>query len=602
MAGFYIFAGAPDPARLAAAVARLKFFDESVVALSEARFSAAWVGHDDPDLFAPALDPVSGVWVMTSGRVAFEEAEWGRHERTVQFEGGLANRVLLARYLEGGVAALARHNGPAALAVWDPREDALFLWSDHFGYHPIFGYRLEDAARFIVSSFPDAIAADDAAVVSRDPISAAEFLSAWRITPPHTYWKEIKYVGAATCRRWNVRSLSVDCETYWHPYQEQPFPSLGAAAEELAKAVGDAVRIRTHSRFGPIVSFTSGGLDSRVVLFSAASAGDVVGVNLYDVPNRESDVARRLCEAAGVRYVGFARDNDYYPRLIKRGTELSGAMWSQEDSHYLGTRELIAQLGARTVMTACTTDWLFKGYGLEKEYIRFAGRNLPIQRLTKTRIDAFLPNRPRPVPERYRQEVAGRMDECLSGTPRQLKSDRDWLLVEDRRIRPACYTVSVSGQIMYRVFPYDTFLGDSKVADCYSRARASWKVNADLWGRAAKLICERGEGIEDANFGWRIGSSVPAKLSAFAAGWIRRRLKPSLLGAGGLATEGSWPNFRWYVENSATLQDLWTSIPQPTRDCITEVWGEDPWRRPLREWGSCTNDLMRIVTLAAHLK
>ena len=57
--------------------------------------------------------------------------------------------------------------------------------------------------------------------------------------------------------------------------------------------------------------------------------------------------------------------------------------------------------------------------------------------------------------------------------------------MEDRRIRPACYTVSVSGQIMYRIYPYDTFFADSRVAECYSRIHPDWKLNREVWGRAA---------------------------------------------------------------------------------------------------------------------
>jgi hypothetical protein len=276
-------------------------------------------------------------------------------------------------------------------------------------------------------------------------------------------------------------------------------------------------------------------------------------------------------------------------------------MWSTEDNHFLGTRQFVRELGARTVMTACTTDWLFKGYGLEMRYQTVAGRNLPIKALVEKRVDGFLPNVPRAVPEGLRPQVTARLDAWFHGTPSNMKVDRDWLRVEDRRIRPACYAVSVSGQIMYRVFPYDTFLADARVADCYARSRAAWKLNSDLWGKAVRRICRNASDIEDANFGWRVGSSTLQKLGVFGSRWLKRRFAPRQVANDGPGTDGSWPNYGWYVRNSLTLRRLWDSTPKATRDAIAAAWGSDPWQVPLSDWSSRPNDLFRIVTLAEHV-
>src|SRR5205814_5987447 len=132
----------------------------------------------------------------------------------------------------------------------------------------------------------DAIADDPEVTITADETSMAEFLSAWRITPPHTYYSEIKYAGAAVHCIWDLRRRSYTRREYWKPHQQDSFPDIDAAAEELTKAVTQAVRIRTLSRLGPIVSYISGGMDSRVILFAAASSTDMIGVNLYDIPNK----------------------------------------------------------------------------------------------------------------------------------------------------------------------------------------------------------------------------------------------------------------------------------------------------------------------------
>lgn len=601
MAGLYAIAGDNVSAgRMAQAAQRLRFSDETVEIFESPLFSVVWAGHDDVTLFGPAFDPRTGVRVIASGRVSWEESEWKRAEESRPFTGGLSNRLILARYLEGGIAAVERHNGPAAVVIWDPRSGTAHLLTDHFGYHPAFVCCSGDS--WIVSTFPEAIADDPKVDVTSDLVSMAEFLRAWRVTPPHTYYEQIKYAGAATHWEWKAGHGEPCRRIYWKPYETSPFFDLESATDALTEAVTRAVRIRTLPRLCPVVSFTSGGMDSRVVLFGCADRSGLIALNLYDEANRESAISRRLAEKAGVRYIGFARDDDYYPRWMREGIRLSGAMGSAQDNHFLGTRDLTKSLGAKTVMTACTTDWLFKGYGMEKTYRRFAGRNLPLKKFTNERVDGFLPNVPRPAPREYASQVEARMNQWFEGTERRLTS-RQRLLVEDKRVRPACYAVSVSGPIMYRAFPYDTFLADRGVADCYARLRPEWKLNSDLWAHATRKICTGAEGIVDANFGWKVGSSELGKMTAFAVGWFGRRLRPRKdTPRNSPAIEGSWPDYGWYCLHSRTLRDRWEGVTPDCRHLITRLWGDDPWSLSLADWAANPNDLLRIMTLAGYLE
>jgi asparagine synthase (glutamine-hydrolysing) len=93
------------------------------------------VGHDDPLLFGPASDPATGIRVLSSGRPACDEPDWRRAEG-LPFDGGLANRLLVEKYLQGGAEVLGGLNGSCAVVVWDPRSRVHL--TDHFGYRPVF--------------------------------------------------------------------------------------------------------------------------------------------------------------------------------------------------------------------------------------------------------------------------------------------------------------------------------------------------------------------------------------------------------------------------------------------------------------------------------
>lgn len=570
-------------------------------------FSYAWLSHDNADQFAPAIDPATGVQVIVGGRLAWSRSQWQRAER-LPYKGGLACRLILERYLEHGDRAVVPYNGAAALLVWDPRSRSAHLWTDQFGYHPAFLYGKDPACPNAFTTFPDAIRYDPERDATEDETSMVEFLSAWRATPPNTYYKYLKHAGAATHWRWELESGKVASEEYWHPFRSDFFRRPQEAAEALSAALRTAVAERTAAA-KRVALFISGGADSRVMLFGADDPSKITGINLYETePTMESQVAKELCDRVGARFIGFPRDNDYYPRMLPEIVRWSGAMWSVEDSHYLGVKHLVDEVDADLVMTACTTDWVFKGYGLEKRYRRVAGKNLPLKRFLKTRVDGFLPNYPRSVPEEFRDRTAERLQAWFRGCPRELQNDLDYLRVEDRRVRPACYTVSVSGQIMYRTFPYDTFLADSRVADCYARIPAKMKLNSDVWGLAASNVCMGADDIVDANYGWAIDSSPMRKLTNFAAGWVRRRMPGPRQKPDNTAPKdahppcyASWPDLGWYANHSPTVKRVWNNAALTDRERLTRLWGIDPWATPLEQWAESPLDFFRILTLLEHL-
>lgn len=566
----------------------------------------AYVWRDwDARRFGPAEDPSTGIKVVLSGRLALSRDQW-RHAEGLPFRGGLAARIILERYLNGGAEAVTPFNGPALVVVEDPRAMKVTFWTDQFGYHPCYIYRGDDPENRIILTFPDLILCDPATDHSFDLVSMAEFLRGWRTVPPHTYFSAVKHAGAATRTTIDLASGAMTSEEYWRPFEDELFPSIEAAADALAAAVDEAIKERTDFVERPVF-MVSGGADSRVLLFSTEDRDKVTGINLYESLADETAVAGALCKAAGANFLELQRDRDFYPRLLPEIVRWSGAMWSAEDSHYLGFADEIGRLQPDLVMTACTTDWVFKGYGLEKSYHQLMGKNLPFYKFERHRRKGFLPNAPTLAPADFERQIRERHDAWFDGCADALATPRDFLKVEDRRIRPACYTVSVSGQIMARTFPYDTFLADSRIAECYSRIDPVWKLNREVWGKAAARLCADAGKIVDANFGWAVDANMPEKAFRFALGWLKRRLPGPEKAAAGMTGEedrapsaGSWPDFGWYAKNSPSLEALWAGAPAEHRERMRLVAGEDPWERTLGEWRTDGQRLMRISTLLAH--
>jgi asparagine synthase (glutamine-hydrolysing) len=560
-----------------------------------------WVGRDQRR-FGPAYDPKTGVHLICSGQLAWPANDWSRAER-LPFEGGIGPRLLLERYLSGGIDAVVPYNGSTIVVVHDPRSAEHHICTDQFGYHPCFVYRGDDAGASIISTFPDTFLADPELELTYDLVSMAEFVRAWRTTPPHTYFTQVKYLGAATRLTLHSSGARIAKYEYWKPFEEGFFRSIEEASEVLATAVKTAIMERTAAAERPLL-FISGGADSRVMLFSTTDPAKITGVNIFEHTQQETEIARNLCRVAGTKFVALQRDNDYYPRNLPEIVRWSGGMWSAEDSHYPGFEEELADSAPDLVMTACTTDWLFKGYGLEKRHASIFGRNLPFLRYLDQRADGFLPNVPLSAPSGMAAEIQARMEAWFVGCPNKLASPEDRLIVEDRRVRPACYTVSVSGQIMYRIFPYDTFMADSRIADCYSRIHPDWKLNREVWGKAVARICSGAGNIVDANYGWRVGAGAFEKAVAFSRGWVGRRLSSKIANnpppTDRPPAAGSWPDYRWYAKHSKTVGELWYSATHEERERMRAITGFDHWASPVEDWQADGNQLFRLLTLLCH--
>ena len=156
---------------------------------------------------------------------------------------------------------------------------------------------------------------------------------------------------------------------------------------------------------------------------------------------------------------------------------------------------------------------------------------------------------------------------------------------------------------MYRTYPYDTFLADSRIADCYSRIPARWKLNGEVWGMAAARVCANAADIADSNFGWSVDAGMLAKLFNFTKGWIRRRVNPPnsvVQLEGHPPCYASWPDLGWYSTHSEGLGKFWHETSVDDKQLMAQLLGFDPWGEDLKYWSTRANDLLRILTLLQH--
>src|SRR5258705_9986603 len=159
-----------------------------------------------------------------------------------------------------------------AFAVWDDREQTLFLARDRFGEKPLYYARLPH--EFLFASEPKALLVHPGVSRELDWTAVATYLSYGYVPWPHAIFRAIRKLPPA---HW-LQISATGAETlvrYWQPPrpptagEDQPSPEEAAA--EILSRLRTSVHARTKCDV-PWGTFLSGGIDSSLVTALAVEA------------------------------------------------------------------------------------------------------------------------------------------------------------------------------------------------------------------------------------------------------------------------------------------------------------------------------------------
>ena len=173
--------------------------------------------------------------------------------------------ALIQRYLNEGIDFINRLRGEFSLALWDGRQETLYLATDRFRVHPLLYY--QDPDKFIFASRMQALLACPFPMAySINPEAVVDVVATSFIPTPKTIFREVKKLPPAhilTYCRGQSRLTS-----YWDIDFLQPDKTTRSGlAKKLKTSLADAVAVRlandsASDRFG---TFLSGGIDSTTL-------------------------------------------------------------------------------------------------------------------------------------------------------------------------------------------------------------------------------------------------------------------------------------------------------------------------------------------------
>ncbi len=304
----------------------------------------------------PMANDDQSCWLTYNGEVYnFRELRVELEAAGYRFRTHSDTEVILRAWEHWGADCVTHLRGMFAFAVWDRREETVFLARDRLGIKPLY-YTLVDGRQLAFGSELKALDLMPDLDRTFDPLAIEDYFAYGYIPEPRSIYRNVfKLPPGHTLLMRRGAELPSPRE-YWDvPFAVDHTISVGDAAEELLRRTREAVDIRLVSEV-PLGAFLSGGVDSSAVvaLMAELQSSPVNTCSIgFDVPGfDESEYARRVADQyATDHHVRTVKPDDF--ELIDKLIDLYDEPYA--DSSALPTYR-VCELARERVTVALSGD------------------------------------------------------------------------------------------------------------------------------------------------------------------------------------------------------------------------------------------------------
>lgn len=345
------------------------------------------------DLSDSAAQPMSNadgsVWLAFNGEIYNHADIRAELEKTGKYAWKTDHsdtEVILHAYEEWGVECVQRLRGMFAIALWDDRDQALWLIRDRIGIKPLY-YSIHNG-RIVFASEIKALLEDPQQVRKINERGFFDYLSFLCVPAPDTLFEGIHKVPSGCWMRVGADGC-VQEHRYWDVLDHlQDLSGLSEAevAERLLAELRGSIQLHKVSDV-PVGVFLSGGIDSstNAALFAEGDKGGVKTFSIgydgsYASYQNELHYARLVADTVGAEYHQALLKSqdllDFLPRMVELQDEPIGDPVCMP-VYYVS--KLAREHGVIVCQVGEGADELFWGYPHWKRMLRLQNlSNLPI--------------------------------------------------------------------------------------------------------------------------------------------------------------------------------------------------------------------------------
>ena len=223
--------------------------------------------------------------------------------------------VIVHAWEQWGEQCVERFRGMFAFALWDRKQQTLFMARDRMGVKPLF-YALLDDGQLVFGSELKVLTAHPDLKRDIDPYAVEEYFAYGYVPEPRTIYQQALKLPPAHTLTFTRGAPLPQPKQYW----DLPFQSLGPISEqdaqtELIDRLREAIKIRLVSEV-PLGAFLSGGVDSSAVV--AMMAGlmqapvNTCSIGFKDPSYNESEFAAMVATRYHTHHHTDVVDTDDY--------------------------------------------------------------------------------------------------------------------------------------------------------------------------------------------------------------------------------------------------------------------------------------------------
>ena len=371
------------------------------VSEAEIRRMLAMIRHRGPDEFGIYLDGPAGLgsarlsiidlgggqqpisnedgtlWIVFNGEIFnYLELRPELEARGHRFATSSDTEVLLHMFEEFGPKCLDRLNGQFAFAIWNARDNTLFLARDRLGVRPLFYTRMDD--KLIFGSEIKAILANRQVRAEIDPVVLDQIFTFWGPLTPRTIFRDIYEIPPGHYLL--AENGGITIQNYWQinfPHRSdrepsvRPEPGYENYIEEFSELLIAATRIRLRADV-PVGAYLSGGLDSSLIAalirnFSSNRL-DTFSIAFDDGNFDESVFQRQMADFLGTDHhsvqAGSADIGGVFPDVVWHAEV---PLMRTAPAPMFMLSKLVRDTGFKVVLTGEGADEFLAGYDIFKE-------------------------------------------------------------------------------------------------------------------------------------------------------------------------------------------------------------------------------------------
>ncbi len=566
----------------------LKHFDDfTLYSLGGENASIVLASCESPHLWAPFRSSSSRVNVFMTGRIALTEKEW-QIAGEEKGEGGLACRWVHRLYRERGIKGFKELNGAYTIIIIDQDKNAIHLVTDRCGMFQCFHCESKAGSLFF-SSNSDVLAEVCGESMNLDITSLSEFAMSGMVTFPYTYYSAIRSLQPGTIFTYSLNEqgdITASSVRYFEfIFEPDTASGLDSIAEELASAIESAVRKRSLAIFGKCAVALSGGLDSRTLLGAIKDRSNLVAFSFFDKENYEFRIAKKIASQAGIDIIPLKRDFDHYGKSSEACVKIGCAMGSCFANHFLGFREHFKQHGIQNIMSGFYFDLLFKALALDRQMVPYLGTKYHIEKEGNFKSEYYQPC------FTFDTDIAKRATERMFGMfpydKDSVLSERTRLEIGCKRAMPFCYEhENAQTVVSQKALPWYLPIVDTDVLNVYLKIPVAFRMNRLLSLKLSKIVCgSEMINIPDTNTGTRVDATEFQRMMMWYMYSIRNKFKKYIAAPKkGVATDGSWPDHEFYINNSQLIKRLWNRPNPAAQELFLQIAGRERFKTDIADY------------------